>query len=72
MRRVGGLNKSVVQILVKELSESTYLRTREGIHPANGRFSTFFEFDLEVIRAMRWKSAGAKLVENVLELVIIF
>ena len=72
MQRVGGPNESVMQILVKKLSESTYFHTGEGIHPSDRRFSTFFEFNLEVIRVMRWQSACAGLVENVLKLVIIF
>ena len=61
-----------MQVLIEKLSESTHLCTGEGIHPSNRRFGTFFEFDFEVIRAMRWQSASTRLVENVLKLVIIF
>ena len=71
MQRVRGSNKPVAQILVEELLEGTHLHTGEGIHPSDRRFCTFFKFNLEVIRAVRWQSAGAGLVENVLELVVI-
>ena len=72
MQRVGGSNKPVAQILIEELSEGTHLHTEEGIHLSNRRFYTFFKFYLEVVRVVRQQSAGPGLVENILELVIIF
>jgi hypothetical protein len=72
MRRIGGTDKAIVQVVVQKFLEICHLCLGKGIHSSDGRFSALFEVDRKIIRTMWRKCAGLGLAKNIRVVMIIF
>jgi hypothetical protein len=70
MRRVGGSDETVPNVVFNEGSEGTQFRQREGVHATRRRSLIFLKVDFEVIRAMFGECFRFTLAEDVGELVV--
>jgi hypothetical protein len=72
MGGIGLSDEPSVQVLIEEFLEGLHLGFRQGVHSSEGRRSTFFEVNLEIVVSVRRKCTSTGFAEHVSELVVDF